>query len=82
MEIVGGLPLKYLRLESASTPMNLVGLCEFNKKAKDVHSIPPSLDALRHFVNNRLATIPLLRQRLYESPFHLANPLWLDDPPY
>lgn len=78
MEIVAGLPLKYLRLESPSSPINISQVLVFHSST--AKAVTPSLEAIQFAVYRQISTQRALRQRLVESPFQLANPVWLDDP--
>ena len=79
MDIVAGLPLTYFKLESNSSPMNMTQVVIFRKKSNDT-AVAPSLDAIKYAAMQEVIHNQLLRQRIVESPFLLANPIWLDDP--
>ena len=80
MEIVSGLPLKYLRLESNSSPLNMSQVIVFNRKNNGEACVAPSLNLIKELAFAQLRQIKALRQRLVESPFQFANPVWIDDP--
>jgi hypothetical protein len=40
------------------------------------------LDALRAHIEHRLHLAPRLRQMLFEPPFGLGRPVWVDDPSF
>ena len=79
MDIVAGLPLAYFKLETDSSPMNMTQVVLF-QKGNNKESVAPSLDAVKYAAMQEVIRNKLLRQRIVESPFHFANPVWLDDP--
>jgi diacylglycerol O-acyltransferase len=62
----------FLTLERDEMPMHIGSLLIFEGP-------PPNFDMFLEEFTNRLSEIPRYKQRALDVPFHLSNPVWVDD---
>jgi len=78
MQALSNLDASFLHLESASTPMHVGGVLQFDQPAAG----PMSFARLHRHVSDRLQTARVFRQRVYMPPAWLDRPVWVEDPDF
>jgi WS/DGAT/MGAT family acyltransferase len=71
-----------LRIERRGQPMHVAALLMLEARPLCDAGGTLRLDALRAHIEHRLHLAPRLRQMLFEPPFGLGRPVWVDDPSF
>ncbi len=79
MQRLSGLDAAFLALETPSAHMHVIGVAVVDPSTSPE---PWSHDTVRALLEARLPTLPVLRRRIVEVPFGVANPIWIDDPDF
>ncbi|HUO47375.1 MAG TPA: wax ester/triacylglycerol synthase family O-acyltransferase [Acidimicrobiales bacterium] len=77
MDQLGGLDGAFVYAETPATHLHVCGLLLFDTATMEGGY---SFDRIRAVVEERLLTIPVVRQKLATVPLHLSRPFWVDDP--
>lgn len=76
MKPLSGLDGTFLNLETPATPMHVGSLHRFQTPPRYRRDFR---DSVKRMIASRLNIAPIFRRRLAQMPFHLANPVWIDE---
>ncbi|OAK52491.1 WS/DGAT/MGAT family O-acyltransferase [Rhodococcoides kyotonense] len=76
MERLSGLDASFLYLETSTQPLNVCGIVQLEPAGDDVRY---DADSLKRELSSRIAAIPALRKKLYDSAFNFDHPVWIED---